>query len=122
MKNNFSKNPKYVDFFLLICIILFIMSMFFSCGKADIVISRDDSVKNSDIGTENTISDGMKIIINISSGVFHADENCRYVSAMKDENKKIITCRDIALIIEDGYKPCSYCASQYKTKNGGTDG
>ena len=67
MKNNFSKNPKYVDFFLLICIILFIMSMFFSCGKADIVISRDDSVKNLDIGTENTISDGMKIIINISS-------------------------------------------------------
>lgn len=120
MKNNFSKNRKYVDFFLLICIILFILSMFFSCEKADIVISHGDSVKTTEI--DSTAEEGMEIVVNISSGTFHTDKNCRYVSAMKEENKKIIVCRDIEIIIGDGYKPCSECASQYKTKNGGTDG
>lgn len=122
MKNNFSKNRKYVDFFLLICIILFILSMFYSCEKADIVISREDPAKTAGSESEITENAGLEIVVNISSGTFHTDKNCRYVSAMKEENKKIIVCRDIALIAEDGYKPCSYCASQYKTKNGGTDG
>ncbi len=87
-----------------------------SCGEADIVIDGGS-------GFENTEKEyAFSAVVNISSGTFHLGADCRYAKTIKDENRKIIKYDDAAVLIEDGYTPCSYCASEYKSNNGGTDG
>ena len=83
-----------------------------SCTKADITVNGgEESAKNNFPKTENTFV----LTVNISSGTFHVDENCRYVKNMKEENKKIISYSEIETAIGDGFKPCSVCAAEYKT-------
>lgn len=83
-----------------------------SCAEADITVTRGQgSAENKFPKTENTFV----LTVNISSGTFHVDENCRYVKNMKEENKKIISYSEIKTAMTDGYKPCSACAGEYKT-------
>lgn len=120
MKNNLIKNKKHVDFFASSVIILLVAIMLLSCGKADISISKNKT--EPDCIPVTKVQGAVKATVNISSGVFHLDENCRFVSAMKDENKKIIFCEDVKTLTDDGYRPCSVCASYCETEIGGTDG
>ena len=83
-----------------------------SCAEADITVTRGQgSAENKFPKTETTYT----LTVNISSGTFHLDENCRYVKNMKEENKKIICYSEIKTAMADGYKPCSACAGEYKT-------
>lgn len=83
-----------------------------SCVKADITVTGGrESAENKFPQTEKAFA----LTVNISSGTFHTDENCRYAENMKEENKKIIYYSEIKTAMEDGFKPCSACAAEYKT-------
>lgn len=83
-----------------------------SCTAADITVKGGEgSAENKFPKTENAFV----LTVNISSGTFHLDENCRYVKNMKEENKKIISYSEIETAMADGFKPCSACAAEYKT-------
>ena len=86
--------------------------IFSSCADADIrVTCGEGRAENKFPETEKSFA----LTVNISSGTFHVDENCRYVKNMKEENKKIISYSEIETAIGDGFKPCSVCAAEYKT-------
>ncbi len=83
-----------------------------SCTEADVTVrGGEGSAENKFPKTENAFV----LTVNISSGTFHIDENCRYVKNMKEENKKIISYVQIETAKADGFKPCSACAAEYKT-------
>ena len=86
--------------------------MLSSCTEADITVhAGEGSAENKFPETENKFV----LTVNISSGTFHLDENCRYVKNIKEENKKIIRYGKIETAMVDGFKPCSACAAEYKT-------
>lgn len=83
-----------------------------SCAEADITVGRGQ-------GTAGSFPcEGSKtaLTVNISSGTFHLDAQCRYAKNMKEENKKIIFYSNISFALADGYTPCSACAKEYKTE------
>ena len=94
--------------FLISCALA--MMILTSCTDADVVIKHGESAADHCFPEEGSVS----VIINISSGTFHLDENCRYVVGMKEENKKIILFGDAVQAVEAGIKPCSGCADEYK--------
>ena len=82
-----------------------------SCARADITVKQGES------RAENTFPENVgafALTVNISSGTFHTDAECRHVKNTKEENKKIIYYIDINDARADGYKPCSACAPEYK--------
>lgn len=87
-----------------------VLVSFSSCTDADVVINGGESNIKSNFPEEGSAS----VIINISSGTFHLDEECRYVAGMKEENKKIVTFGDVSEALKMGLKPCSGCAEEYK--------
>ena len=83
-----------------------------SCTAADIIVTQGQgSAENKFPEEESAIA----LTVNISSGTFHLDENCRYVKNMKEENKKIISYSEVETAMADGFKACSACAAEYKT-------
>jgi hypothetical protein len=80
-----------------------------SCTAADIIVSASEDVKN-----RFPQDGGISLTVNISSGTFHIDGNCRYAVKIKEENRKIIYYSEIKMALADGYKPCSACAAEYK--------
>lgn len=84
--------------------------MLSACAQADITVTKGTgSAVNSFPGAGQSIA----LTVNISSGTFHKDAECRYAKNTKEENKKTIFYSDINLALEDGYKPCSACAPEY---------
>ena len=82
-----------------------------SCTAADITVTQGQgSAENKFPKEESAIA----LTVNISSGTFHIDENCRYAEKIKEENKKTVKYSSIELALEDGYSPCSVCAPEYK--------
>ncbi|MCL2517916.1 MAG: hypothetical protein FWF15_05075 [Oscillospiraceae bacterium] len=68
---------------------------------------------------ETTIPDQdeiLTVIFNLTSKTFHADDNCRHIQSMKDENKGTFT-GTIEEIFATGYKPCGTCSKQYILNN-----
>jgi hypothetical protein len=53
------------------------------------------------------------VVLNTNSSVFHTDQNCRHVGAMKDENKSEMTAT-IDAIKAAGYKACGTCSKAFK--------
>ncbi len=105
MKNKLVKNISAIA-----CVLLTVLFLD-SCESADIVVSRT----NSELSYASTIEIGaFCVTVNISTGTFHLDEECRYVVKTKEENKKIIYYTDAQTVLEDGYSPCSVCAGEYK--------
>jgi len=82
-----------------------------SCTAADITVARGESGAKNNFPEKGNI---VALTVNISSGTFHIDGNCRYVENAKEENKKIIYYSDIHTALADGFKPCSACAPDYK--------
>ncbi|MBQ9746595.1 MAG: hypothetical protein IJW21_07200, partial [Clostridia bacterium] len=91
--------------------LVFVCFLLFSCTAADVTVPRGQS------GESRFPQEGSKaaLTVNISSGTFHLDGECRYAKNMKEENKKIIFYGNIKSALADGYKPCSVCAKEYKT-------
>jgi hypothetical protein len=86
--------------------------MLSSCTEADITVKGGQgSAENKFPKEENKFV----LTVNVSSGTFHLDENCRYVKNIKEENKKIISYSEVETAIADGFKACSACAAEYKT-------
>ena len=86
--------------------------MLSSCTEADITVKGGQgSAENRFPKEENKFV----LTVNVSSGTFHLDENCRYVKNIKEENKITIRYSEIETAMADGYKPCSACAAEYKT-------
>ena len=80
-----------------------------ACTAADITVTKGEgSAENSFPKTGESVA----LTVNISSGTFHMDAECRYTKNTKEENKKTIFYSNIALALEDGYKPCSACAQE----------
>lgn len=104
------KNKPIKKLSALACIV-FMLCLLCSCVSADIVISGEAYESSA---TSTNHNDTTALIVNISSGTFHLDENCRYVLKTKEENKKIIFYPDVQTAMEDGYTPCSACAGEYK--------
>ncbi len=107
MKNKFLKGLS-----AFVCIISALL-LLCSCADADIVVSRDDGAKEQ-TGAPTQTEGIFALTVNISTGTFHLDEDCRYAQKAKEENKKIIFYSDVQTAIEDGYTPCSVCAGEYK--------
>jgi hypothetical protein len=105
MKNNPIKKLS-----TLVCIV-FMLLLLCSCVGADIVISGSADKSSA---TSMNCNDTTALIVNISTGTFHLDENCRYVLKTKEENKKIIFYPDVQTAMEDGYTPCSVCTGEYE--------
>lgn len=103
------KNEKRLAFSFFMCIILIIM-MLSSCADADIVISHGERHHTTAVDTAEYIC----VTVNISSGKFHLDENCRHAVKIKNENKKTLLYSNVSAAIDDGYSPCSVCAAEYK--------
>jgi hypothetical protein len=90
----------------------FSVMMLSSCTEADITVKGGQgSAENRFPKEENKFV----LTVNVSSGTFHLDENCRYVKNIKEENKITIRYSEIETAMADGYKPCSACAVEYKT-------
>lgn len=103
---------KILAFSAVICIIVSICTVFSSCEEADIIVSQvgHESYENTAAGLSGEIT----ITVNISSGTFHLDENCRYAAKINEKNKKTLIYSDARTALEDGYIPCSLCAGEYK--------
>lgn len=106
------KTKKTLDFLAFIFII-FICAALCSCADADITVSHGEKIVSEDISAES-VEGKLALTVNISSGTFHLDENCRYAANIKEENKKTILYSDVRTALEDGYTPCSACAKEYK--------
>ena len=97
---------------IFVSFLAFAVILLSACTEADVTVrAGEGSSENRFPKTESAFA----LTVNISSGTFHLDENCRYVKTMKEENKKIICYSEIETAKADGFKPCSACAAQYKT-------
>ena len=76
------KNKPIKKLSALACIV-FMLCLLCSCVSADIVISGEAYESSA---TSTNYNDTTALIVNISSGTFHLDENCRYVLKTKEEN------------------------------------
>ncbi len=83
--------------------------MLSSCVAADITVTSGERAENS-FPEES----GRKMTVNLSSGTFHMDDDCRYAQNIKEENKKTVYYSRIEMALADGYKPCSACAEEDK--------
>lgn len=104
------KNKLFKSVFATVCVLLSVI-LLCSCDSADIVVSRTNEATRQ---TSPPESGEVCVTVNISTGTFHLDEECRYVIKTKEENKKIIYYPDVRTVLEDGYTPCSVCAGEYK--------
>ncbi len=84
--------------------------MLTSCDDADMVVSHGERYCTTAVDTAEYIC----VTVNISSGKFHLDEDCRYAVNIKNENKKTLLYSNVSAAIDDGYSPCSACAAEYK--------
>ena len=94
------------------------MLLLSSCTEADVTVKRGEGSAQNKFPAEEK---NFTLTVNISSGTFHLDGECRYVKAMKEENKKTICYSKIETAMADGYKPCSACAAEYKTMEENND-
>ena len=101
----------------IICVLLVLCMGFCSCTDADIVVCAGQSRGSSSFPIHSTVA----LTVNLSSGKFHTDENCRYAVTIKEENKKTVYYRDAAEALADGFEPCTVCAGKYKTTEENND-
>ena len=101
----------------IICLLMVFCIYFCSCTDADIVISAGESRESAAFPMHNTVA----LTVNLSSGKFHTDENCRHAVNIKEENKKTVYYRNAAEALGDGFEPCSVCAEEYKTTEENND-
>lgn len=88
-----------------------VAAMLVSCTAADITVARGEGGNKNNFPEKGST---VALTVNVSSGTFHTDENCRYAKNIKEENKKIIYYSEIYSALADGYTPCSACAPEYK--------
>ncbi|MGN1095234.1 MAG: hypothetical protein ACI4QR_02480 [Eubacteriales bacterium] len=115
------KRSKHIAFCAFLCIIIPICIALSSCSAADIIIK----VGENEFSCETSFTEhagNTEAVVNVSSGTFHLDKECRYAANISEENRKIISCREVQTLLDDGYKPCSFCASEYKKQIGGDNG
>ena len=106
------KTKKTVAFLSFVCII-FICTALCSCADADITVLHGEKIVSEDISTESE-EEKFTLTVNISSGTFHLNDDCRYAVNIKEENKKMLLYSDVRTAVEAGYPPCSACAGEYK--------
>jgi len=107
-----------VAFFLLI-------SLFVSCGmQSDIVIHTEKHVQVCESTESGGISettavrgDGLFVIINKNSKIFHVSPDCVYAGRISEKNRLEITVSDRVYLYEHGYSACGVCSNEYKEKN-----
>ena len=70
----------------------FSVMMLSSCTEADITVKGGQgSAENKFPKEENKFV----LTVNVSSGTFHLDENCRYVKNIKEENMILLNAKDL---------------------------
>lgn len=84
---------------------LSLLSEFTACDECNTAV-----IENGEIEID---TDVMTVLVNLNSGTFHADLNCRHIKSMNEENKGEYT-GTIDEIKSAGYKPCGTCSKQYK--------
>ena len=60
-----------------------------------------------------------QVILNTNSKLIHTDPECTSVKSMKESNKKTIDASEIHVYLENGYKYCSRCSSEYNGEQNG---
>jgi hypothetical protein len=82
------------------------MLLFSSCARnADFVIDL-----RAETEAVFAKEDGVSVIINKNSQTFHLDEDCSYLSRMKDENRLELAVESAEMLLQYGYHPCGRCA------------
>lgn len=103
---------------LLPIVILLAAVILTSCGNGeDIVIHTEPHPPRQ---TEESIppavsdGDGLTVLINKNSMVFHVMPDCIYASRMSEENRLEIEVESVEYLLEHGYTPCGRCSGEYK--------
>lgn len=60
--------------------------------------------------------EGLFVIINKNSKVFHVSPDCIYAARISAKNRLEITVRDSVYLYEHGYSACGVCSNEYKDK------
>ena len=99
-------------------VLLLAAVMLVSCGNTEeIVIHTGSSLPYpTQESTEASAADGdgLTVLINKNSKVFHLAFDCIYASRMSEENRLEIEVESIEYLLEHGYTPCGRCSDEYK--------
>lgn len=104
----------FVWIFLLVFILV-------SCADSgDIVIhTQEHSFQQTEESTSlSTVREnGITVLINKSSMVFHLMPDCVYASRMSEKNRLEIEVESVEYLLGHGYTPCARCSGEYKQNN-----
>ena len=79
--------------------------------------SPRESTKSSVLSETTSVKgDGLFVIINKNSKIFHISPDCVYAARISEKNRLEITVRDRVYLYERGYSACGVCSNEYKEK------
>lgn len=104
-------------------VLLFAAVMLVSCGNTEEIVIHtgsslpyptQESTEAESTAASAADGDGLTVLINKNSKVFHLAFDCIYASRMSEENRLEIEVESIEYLLEHGYTPCGRCSGEYK--------
>lgn len=106
---------------LFLVAVLLLIAVLTSCGNGKEIIIHTGSPTSCQT-SESTAAplpdgEGLMVLINKNSKVFHLASDCIYASRMSEENRLEIKVESVEYLLEHGYTPCGKCSGEYKQTN-----